>query len=101
MDASMMEADASNNAVVNQGALSRYLNASYRKLEAQLEPSDAPKSGKANRKYVSTTDPDASVLRQGAGRSKLRYKIHRAVDEKAEVITATEVTAGEVNELTD
>jgi hypothetical protein len=59
---------------------------------------DAPKSGKANRKYVSTTDPDASVVRQGAGRSKLRYKIHRVVDEKTEVITATEVTAGEVNE---
>ncbi len=98
MDASMMDADASNNSVINQQALGRYLNASYRKLEGQLEHSDAPKSGKANRKYVSTTDPDASVVRQGAGRSKLRYKIHRAVDEKAEVITATEVTAGEVNE---
>ena len=34
----------------------------------------------------------------GSGQSKLRYKIHRGVDEKAEVITATEVTAGEVNE---
>ena len=34
----------------------------------------------------------------GAGSSKLRYKIHRGVDEKAEVITATEVTPGEVNE---
>ncbi len=38
------------------------------------------------------------MVRQGHGRSKLCYKIHRAVDEKAEVITATEVTAGEVNE---
>jgi hypothetical protein len=28
----------------------------------------------------------------------LRYKIHRAVDEKTEVIAATEVTTGEVNE---
>lgn len=98
MDSSLMDADASNNSVVNQQALSRYLNASYRKLEAQLDQGNEPKSGKANRKYISTTDPDASVVRQGAGRSKLRYKIHRAVDEKAEVITATEVTAGEVNE---
>jgi len=98
MDASLMEADASNNSVVNQQALSRYLNASYRKLEAQLEQYADTKSGQANRKYVSTTDPDASVVRQGAGGSKLRYKIHRVVDEQAEVITATEVTAGEVNE---
>ncbi len=99
MDASLMAANASNNSVVNQQALGRYLNASYRRLEAQLEQDLDAKKGKANRKYVSTTDPDASVVRQGAGRSKLRYKIHRAVDEKAEVITATEVTAGEVNEV--
>ncbi len=98
MDASLMEANASNNSVVNQQALGRYLNARYRKLEAQLEQDDDTKSGKANRKHVSTTDPDASVVRQGGGRSKLRYKIHRAVDEKAEVITATQVTPGEVNE---
>ena len=98
MDASLMEANASNNSVVNQQALSRYLNASYRRLEAQLEQDKDTKSGKANRKHISTTDPDASVVRQGAGRSKLRYKIHRAVDEKAEVITAAEVTPGEVNE---
>jgi len=56
------------------------------------------KQGRANRKHISTTDPDASVVRMGPGRSKLRYKIHRAVDEKTEVITATEVTTGEVNE---
>ncbi len=98
MDASLMEANASNNCVVNQQALGRYLNASYRRLEAQLEQDHDTKRGKANRKHVFTTDPDASVVRQGGGRSKLRYKIHRAVDEKAEVITATEVTPGEVNE---
>jgi transposase len=69
MDASLMAADASNNSVVNQQALNRYLNASYRKLEAQLDQDDDTKSGQANRKYVSTTDPGASVVRQGAGRS--------------------------------
>ena len=98
VDASLMDADASNNSVVNQQVLSRYLNARYRRLEKQLEQTDTAKRGKANRKYISTTDPDASVVRQGHGRSKLRYKIHRGVDEKVEVITATEVTAGEVNE---
>jgi len=103
-DASLVQADASNNSVVNQESLKRYLNKSYLEMEQRLEDPnnlslhDPGKQGSANRKHISTTDPDASVVRMGAGRSKLRYKIHRAVDEKAEVITATEVTAGEVNE---
>ena len=99
-DASMVQADASNNSVVNQQSLKRYLNKSYRQLEARLEQQKEHehKSGKANRKYISTTDPDASVVRMGPGRSKLKYKIHRAVDEKCGVITATDVSAGEKNE---
>ena len=85
---------------LDRQSLKRYLNKSYRELERRLEqPQDGePKMGKVNRKHVSTTDPDASVVRMGPGRSKLRYKIHRAVDEKKEVIPATEVTTGEVNE---
>jgi len=99
-DSSLIQANASNNSVVNQESLKRYLNKSYLELEARLEQEgDAQtKKGKANRKYISTTDPDASVVRMGPGRSKLRYKIHRAVDEQSEVITATEVTSGEINE---
>jgi len=99
-DASLVQADASNNSVVNQHSLKRYLNKSYRELENRLEqqPESEPKKGAANRKYISTTDPDASVVRMGPGRSRLRYKIHRAVDEKYEVITATDVSAGEKNE---
>jgi hypothetical protein len=38
------------------------------------------------------------VTRQGAGKRNLQYKAHRSVDGKAEVITATEITPGEVNE---
>lgn len=104
VDASLVQADASNNSVVNQQCLKRYLNKSYRQLERRLED-DSPhsskrleKHGRANRKHISTTDPDASVVRCGPGRSKLRYKLHRSVDEKAEIITATQVTSGEVNE---
>lgn len=99
-DASLVQADASNNSVVNQHSLKRYLNTSYRELETRLEQQNdhEPKKGKANRKYISTTDPDASVVRMGPGRSKLKYKIHRAVDEKCEVITATDVSPGERNE---
>jgi IS5 family transposase len=106
MDSSLIQADASNNSVVNQDSLKRYLNKSYRILESRLEEQesssnnndDEPKSGIANRKYISTADPDASVVRQGKGGAKLRYKIHRGVEGKNEIITATEVTPGEVNE---
>lgn len=99
-DASLVQADASNNSVVNQDSLKKYLNKSYLELEARLEKEGGQpsKRGKANRKYISTTDPDASVVRQGPGRSKLKYKIHRAVDERCEVITATDVSPGEKNE---
>jgi len=38
------------------------------------------------------------VSKQGGGQRKLQYKVHRSVDVKTEVITATEVTPGEVNE---
>ncbi len=51
-----------------------------------------------NKKHNSTTDPDASVTRRGKGRSKLEYQVHRAVDGENEIITATEVTPGEVHE---
>jgi transposase len=106
VDASLVKADASNNSVVNKESLKRYLKKSYRELEQRLdddsqgsgEDGEKTKRGEANRKYISTTDPDASVVRMGQGRSKLRYKIHRSVDEKSEVITATDVTPGEVDE---
>lgn len=105
MDSSMVQADASNNSVVNKESLERYLNSSYLILESRLdkerqsdENDDIQKSGTANKKYISTTDPDASVSRRGKGASKLEYQIHRGVDPKHEIITATEVTPGEVNE---
>lgn len=105
MDSSMVQADASNNSVVNKQSLKRYLNKSYQILESRLEEqqrsydSDQPsKSGTANKKYISTTDPDASVTRRGKGKSKLKYQVHRGVDQKCEVITATEVTPGEIHE---
>ena len=104
MDSSMVKADASNNSVVNTTKLQRYLNKSYRILEERLEEEkvssddSTTKGGEANKKHISTTDPDASVVRRGNGRSKLQYQIHRGVDEKHEVITATEVTPGEVHE---
>jgi transposase len=100
MDSSLVQADASNDSVVNRESLERYLNQSYQELEARLErqPLEKPDSGEVNQRYVSTTDPEASVIRQGGGNPKLSYKVHRAVDGQAAVITATEVTPGQVNE---
>jgi transposase len=105
-DSSIVQADASNNSVVKTDSLDRYLNKSYQILESRLEKDSSakddnhnvPKSGAANQKHLSTTDPDASVSRRGKGQSKLEYQVHRGVDRKCEIITATEVTPGEVHE---
>jgi transposase len=107
-DSSIMQADASNNSVVKTTSLNRYLNKNYQILESRLEKEkgssakdngpNPPKSGATNKTHLSTTDPDASVSRRGKGKSKLEYQIHRGVDPKCEVITATEVTPGEVHE---
>jgi transposase len=130
MDASLIDADASNNSVVDTYSLTRHLNARYRELEKRLDeqtktPSEettqkctecAP-SGETgnttqettdqqgpsgdntvNSRYVSTTDPDASIVRQGKGKPELQYKTHRAVEGRHEVITTVKVTPGAVNE---
>lgn len=98
LDTSLVDADASNNSVVDTHSLKKYLKKSYRLLEERLDDIKDQKTTPANRRYISTTDPDASVIRQGKKRSKLRYKTHRAVDKKHEIITATKVTAGSVDD---
>lgn len=98
IDSSLLDADASNNSVVNMHDIKRYLKKSYRRLEERLDDYRGQKDTLINKKYVSTTDPDASVTRYGNSRPKLRYKTHRVVDEKNEIITATKVTPGSVDD---
>jgi len=100
MDSSLIQADASNNSIIALNSLNSQLNRHYRELEARLEEQaeGCKGSGKLNKTHLSTTDPDASLVSQGKVRSQLSFKVHRAVDEKAEVITATAVTSGAVNE---
>lgn len=98
VDASLIDADASNNSVVDTQSLKRHLNKSYRHLEERLDDLTEQKTTPANNRYISTTDPDASVVRHGHGKSKLRYKTHRGVDPKHEVITVTKITSGCVDE---
>ena len=94
VDTSLIDADASNNSVVDTKSLKKYLNKSYKDLEERLDDLEFAKTTPANSRYISTTDPDASVTRHPGDRSKLRYKTHRAVDPKSEVITATKITPG-------
>lgn len=100
VDSTLIDADASNNSVVDSHSLKRHLKQGYRELERRLEEegSDVERStGGVNERYRSTTDPDASVVNRG-GKPKLQYQTHRAVDPAYEIITATEVTPGDVNE---
>jgi len=109
-DSSLVQADASNNSVVSRETLDRSFHILETRLDEQKQPEhphdedglggheNDRRYSVVNRKLRSTTDPDASVIRQGRGTPKLTYKVHRAVDEKAEIITATEVTPGSINE---
>ena len=101
MDSSLVDADASNNSVIDTQSLRIHLHENYKKLEARLEEvnesSDSSRRYvKQNSRYMSTTDPDAAIVNRG--KPKLSYQVHRAVDGRSEVITATETTAGDVNE---
>lgn len=100
MDSSLIQADASNNSIIDLNSLKSRLNRHYHELEARLAelPEDYKGNGKLNRTRLSTTDPDASMVSKGKVRSQLSFKVHRAVDEKTEIITATAVTSGAVNE---
>ena len=98
VDGSLIDANASENSVIKSGSLKKYLKKGYGKLEKRLDELTEEKEGKTNKEYISTTDPDASLTRHSTGKSKLRYKTHRAVDNKAEVITATKITPGSTDE---
>jgi transposase len=100
MDSSLIQADASNHSILALDSLESQLNRHYQELEARLEDlgEDGKGKGQLNKTHLSTTDPDASLVSKGKVRSQLSFKAHRAVDEKAEVITATAVTSGAVNE---
>ena len=92
VDSSLVDADASNNSVID----TKDFDCRVHELEARLTEKEDKPSLPVNDRFISTTDPDASIVRRGS--SKLRYQVHRSVDGKAEVITSTETTPGDVNE---
>jgi len=98
VDASLIEADASNNSVVDTGRLEKHLNAGYKRLEKRLDDLTVFKASPANSRFISTTDPESAVTRHSGGKSKLRYKTHRAVEPENEIITATKITPGSTDD---
>lgn len=95
VDASLVEANASKNAVKDRESLQ--LDVQYgellRRLDARETESDFQHS-KVNKEKIITTDPDATITRD----RQLSYKTHRTVDGRHEIITSCETTTGIQNE---
>ncbi len=100
VDASLIDADASQDSVVDTRDLNEQLSKKYRQLEARLDEAPSAREPgpytEENLRYVSATDPDAALMKRGE--SKLRYQSHRAVEGSSEIITATALTPGDVSE---
>jgi len=117
VDSSLVDADASLHSVkalepAVAAAIERTAREQVQKLDEPDEEQEPPsgsaggtpeqsevgKFSKANRQFRSTSDPDATLVRQGGLRSRPRYKNHRVVDDANEIITAVETTTGAVDE---
>ena len=101
VDSSLIDANASNNSVLDTKSLKHQLHKNYKKLESRLEDREGSsdpsrKYEKKNNRYISSTDPDAAIINRG--KPKLSYQVHRAVEGQSEIITATDATPGDVNE---
>src|SRR6185369_3710776 len=73
----------------------------YGAQERKLDETKPPSARcEANRKVISTTDPDAPCTSRGptGGAARQRYQHHRMVDDRCGVITAVATTAGDINE---
>ena len=93
-DSSLVRANASLNSVVA---------VTLAKLEesAEEEPTKrggggagGGRGGPVNQRHRVATDPDSALVRQTSGKSYPSYKSHRALDDKAGVITALQTTNG-------
>lgn len=107
VDASLIGANASKDSVIKSSPeLIAAYKAAYAVAESKLDepPRNHPNYEAVNDRMLSTTDPDAGLVRKGSGSSRPAYHHHRAVDDAHGVITAVETTSGAVPEnqkLTD
>lgn len=106
LDGSLINAHASRDSVVKSSPeLIAALKAAYQVEERKLEGHPgAPHYQPVNASLCSTTDPDAPCVRNSkigaSGDTAPRYKLHRAVDDRCGVVTATVTTPGDIAEPT-
>jgi len=62
-DSSLIDADASNNSVVDTKRLEKHLNKSYQLLEERLDDLKEHKTTPANKRFISTTDPLSHTIK--------------------------------------
>lgn len=100
VDASLIAAHASKDSVVKSSPeLIAAYAAAYQAQEKKLnDPEDRPGFQAVNDVAISTTDPDAALVRKGGQGSRPAYHHHRAVDDLHGVITAVETTSGSIAE---
>jgi transposase len=87
-DSSLVRANASLNSVVAR---------TLAKLEETAAEEEKPlqrEGGPVNQRHQIKTDPDSALVRHASGKSYPSYKSHRALDDKAGVITAIKTTNG-------
>jgi transposase len=92
-DSSLVRANASLNSVVA---------VTLAKLDEKAEEAPRKRGGRdggspggpVNQRHRVATDPDSTLVRQTIGKSYPSYKSHRALDDKAGVITALQTTNG-------
>ena len=60
-------------------------------------PGGGPRT-EVNQKYQSSTDPEATLVRQHGVKTRPRYKNHRVVDDAYGIVTALKTTTGRINE---
>jgi transposase len=100
VDSSLVAANASKDSVVKSSPelIAAYKQA-YDAQESKLQNTTTPEHYESvNDRMVSTTDPDAALVRKGSGGSRPRYHHHRAIDDAQGVITAVETTPGSIAE---
>jgi len=100
VDGSLNDAHASCDSVRQASPeLIAALKAAYQATESKLDDTTTPDSYAAvNDRVVSTTDPDAAVVRRGSQPPRPRYQNHRVIDDAQGVITAVETTPGSIAE---
>ena len=92
-DSSLVRANASLNSVV--AVTLAKLDEKAEEAPTKREGSDGGGAGGAvNQRHRVATDPDSALVRQSIGKSYPSYKSHRALDDKAGVITALRTTNG-------